>query len=74
MNQFENYLQQLQPLHKTAEDIIKKFSYQQEYLKVLIGQQEAKMKEVIQETRQDIKSIDVTLSQHVQDIIQTEVK
>lgn len=73
MEQFDNYLQQLQPMHDSTEDILNKFSGFRQHLDSILTKHRNSVHEAVLETRKDIKGLEILLSHQIQEIIRSEV-
>ncbi|KAL9922946.1 enhancer of mRNA-decapping protein 4 homolog isoform X1 [Glossina fuscipes] len=74
MEQFDNYLQQLQPMHDSTEDILNKFSGFRQHLDSILTKHRNSVHEAVLETRKDIKGLEILLSHQIQEIIRSEVR
>lgn len=73
MEQFDNYLQQLQPMHDSTEEILNKFSGFRQHLDSILTKHRNGVQEVMLETRKDIKGLELLLSRQIQETIRSEV-
>lgn len=73
MEQFDNYLQHLQPMQDSSEEIIKKFSGFRQHLDNIMVKHHTILTEAMLDTRKDIKSLEILLSRQIQESIRSEV-
>lgn len=73
MEQFDNYLQQLQPMHDSTEEIIGKFSSFRQHLDSILIKHRNSVQEAMLDTRKDMKSLELLLSRQIQETVRTEV-
>lgn len=73
MEQFDNYLQHLQPMQDSTEEILNKFSGFRQHLDSILVKHRNTVTDTMLETRKDVKSLEILLSRQVQDTIRTEV-
>ncbi|KAM7354487.1 enhancer of mRNA-decapping protein 4 homolog Ge-1 isoform 1-T2 [Cochliomyia hominivorax] len=74
MEQFDNYLQQLQPMHDSTEEILNKFSGFRQHLDSILTKHRNGVQEVMLETRKDIKGLELLLSRQIQETIRSELR
>ncbi|XP_037810826.1 enhancer of mRNA-decapping protein 4 homolog [Lucilia sericata] len=74
MEQFDNYLQQLQPMHDSTEEILNKFSGFRQHLDSILTKHRNGVQDVMLETRKDIKGLELLLSRQIQETIRSEVR
>ncbi|XP_073824958.1 enhancer of mRNA-decapping protein 4 homolog Ge-1 [Musca autumnalis] len=74
MEQFDNYLQQLQPMHDSTEEIINKFSSFRQHLDSILIKHRSSVQEAMLDTRKDMKSLELLLSRQIQETIRTEIR
>ncbi|XP_065357524.1 enhancer of mRNA-decapping protein 4 homolog [Calliphora vicina] len=74
MEQFDNYLQQLQPMHDSTEEILNKFSGFRQHLDSILTKHRNGVQDVMLDTRKDIKGLELLLSRQIQETIRSEVR
>lgn len=73
MEQFDNYLQQLQPMQDSTEEILNKFSSFRQHLDSILIKHRNGVQEAMLDSRKDMKSLELLLSRQIQETIRTEV-
>lgn len=73
MEQLNNYLQQLQPVHDSTEEISNKFLAFRQHFDTALFKYNNTVEEKILEARMDVKGIEDLLLHQIQDTIRFEV-
>uniref|UniRef100_A0A1I8PAA0 Uncharacterized protein n=1 Tax=Stomoxys calcitrans TaxID=35570 RepID=A0A1I8PAA0_STOCA len=74
MEQFDTYLQQLQPMQDSTEEILNKFSSFRQHLDTILIKHRNGVQEAMLDTRKDMKSLELLLSRQVQETIRSEIR
>ncbi|XP_017495092.1 PREDICTED: enhancer of mRNA-decapping protein 4 homolog, partial [Rhagoletis zephyria] len=74
MEQFDNYLQHLQPMQDSTEEVLNKFSGFRQHLDSILIKHRNAVSETMLETRKDVKSLEILLSRQIQETIRTEMR
>ncbi|XP_054741449.1 enhancer of mRNA-decapping protein 4 homolog isoform X1 [Anastrepha obliqua] len=74
MEQFDNYLQHLQPMQDSTEEVLNKFSGFRQHLDSILIKHRNSVTETMLETRKDVKSLEILLSRQIQETFRTEMR
>lgn len=73
MEQFDNYLQHLQPMQDSTEEVLNKFSGFRQHLDSILLKHRNTVTEAMLETRKDVKGLEIILSRQIHETIRSEV-
>lgn len=74
MEQFDNYLQHLQPMQDSTEEVLNKFSGFRQHLDSILLKHRNTVTEAMLETRKDVKGLEIILSRQIHETIRSEIK
>ncbi|XP_054082484.1 enhancer of mRNA-decapping protein 4 homolog isoform X3 [Zeugodacus cucurbitae] len=74
MEQFDNYLQHLQPMQDSTEEVLNKFSGFRQHLDSILLKHRNTVAEAMLETRKDVKGLEIILSRQIHETIRSEIK
>ncbi|XP_011207932.2 enhancer of mRNA-decapping protein 4 homolog isoform X3 [Bactrocera dorsalis] len=74
MEQFDNYLQHLQPMQDSTEEVLNKFSGFRQHLDSILLKHRNAVTEAMLETRKDVKGLEIILSRQIHETIRSEIR
>ncbi|XP_067625151.1 enhancer of mRNA-decapping protein 4 homolog isoform X2 [Eurosta solidaginis] len=74
MEQFDNHLQNLQPMHDSTQEVLNEFSGFRQHLDSTLTKHRNAVTETMLETRKDLKSLEILLSRQIQETLRSEIR
>lgn len=74
IEQFDNYVQHLQPMQDSTEEVLSKLSGFRQHIESILLKHRSSVIETMLETRKDVKSLEIVLSRQMQETVRSEVK
>ncbi|XP_012157924.1 enhancer of mRNA-decapping protein 4 homolog [Ceratitis capitata] len=74
IEQFDNYVQHLQPMQDSTEEVLSKLSGFRQHIESILLKHRSSVIETMLETRKDVKSLEIVLSRQMQETVRSEIK